>query len=166
MAQDEAQSTQAPAQDTPPTDTQPVQASGQTDQAQPETRERASLGTVLLVEDDLPMVKMYSTKLKAEGFQTQVAYDGEEGLKKIKEEKIDLVLLDLMIPKIGGMDLLEKLRADTKLAKTPVIILSNLSQEQDIQRASELGVKHFLIKSNYTPSQVVAVVKSYFGGEQ
>lgn len=120
------------------------------------------IGTILLIEDDPPMVRMYSTKLKTENFEVEVAYDGEEGLKKIKEQKIDLVLLDLMIPKLGGMELLEKVRADEKLKKIPVVILSNLSQEQDIQRAKELGVKDFLIKSNYTPSQVVEIVKSYF----
>lgn len=120
------------------------------------------IGTILLIEDDPPMVRMYLTKLKTENFEVEVAYDGEEGLKKIKEQKIDLVLLDLMIPKLGGMELLEKVRADEKLKKIPVVILSNLSQEQDIQRAKELGVKDFLIKSNYTPSQVVAIVKSYF----
>lgn len=120
------------------------------------------IGTILLIEDDPPMVRMYSTKLKTENFEVEVAYDGEEGLKKMKEQKIDLVLLDLMIPKLGGMELLEKVRADGKLKKIPVVILSNLSQEQDIQRAKELGVKDFLIKSNYTPSQVVTIVKSYF----
>ncbi|HUW21407.1 MAG TPA: response regulator [Candidatus Bathyarchaeia archaeon] len=118
--------------------------------------------TILMVEDDLPMVKMYSTKLKIEGFEVIVAHDGEEGLKKLREQSVNLVLLDLMIPKLGGMEVLEKMRQEEKTKKMPVVILSNLSQEEDIQRASELGVKNFLIKSNYTPSQVVKVVKSYF----
>ncbi|MBN1262899.1 MAG: response regulator [Candidatus Pacebacteria bacterium] len=121
-----------------------------------------SAKTILLVEDDLPMVKMYSTKFKTEGFNVETAYDGEEGLVKLAEKKIDLVVLDLMIPKIGGMDVLEKVRTNERLNKIPVIILSNLSQDQDIKKAKELGVQHFLIKSNYTPSQVVAFVKSYF----
>jgi two-component system alkaline phosphatase synthesis response regulator PhoP len=134
--------------------------------AEEKTEEPAkpSLGTILLVEDDLPMVKMYSTKLKIEGFQVEAAHDGEQGLEKVGKEKIDLVLLDLMIPKLGGMELLEKMRADEKLKKVPVVILSNLSQEQDIQRSKELGVNHFLVKSNHTPSQVVEIVKSYFPG--
>lgn len=137
-------------------DNSSVSASSQVDQTK-------TTGTILLIEDDLPMVKMYSTKLGAEGFRTEVAYDGEQGLKKIKEGEIDLVLLDLMIPKVGGMDVLEKAKEEEKTKKIPIVILSNLSQERDMQRARQLGVKHFLIKSNYTPSQVVGVVKSYFG---
>lgn len=116
-------------------------------------------GRILLIEDDLPMVKMYSTKLEKEGFEVEVVYDGEEGLGRVKESPPDLVLLDLMIPKMGGMDLLEKLRLEPKTKKLPVVILSNLSQEQDIQRSRQLGVEKFLIKSNYTPSQVVEIIK-------
>lgn len=120
-----------------------------------------SAGKVLLIEDDLPMVKMYSTKLRKENFEVEVACDGEEGLKRAKEWSPDLVVLDLMIPKIGGMELLEQLRADSKTKNLPVIILSNLSQEQDIERSKQLGVKEFLIKANFTPSQVVEKIKGY-----
>lgn len=120
-----------------------------------------SLGKILLIEDDLPMVKMYNTRLEKENFEIEVAYTGEEGLEKIKEWLPDLVVLDLMIPKIGGMELLEQLRADSKTKNLPVIILSNLSQEQDIVRSRELGVKDFLIKANFTPSQVIEKIKSY-----
>lgn len=136
----------------------PAVASQNTNQPPP----AKPMGTILLVEDDLPMVKMYSTKLQSEGFAIETASDGEEGLAKIKEQKVDLVLLDLMIPKLGGMQLLEIVKNDQNLKKTPIVILSNLSQDQDIKRARELGVEHFLIKSNYTPSQVVEVVRSYF----
>ena len=118
-----------------------------------------SAGKVLLVEDDPPMVKMYSTKLKMEGFEVEIAYDGEEGLKKVEEWKPDLVVLDLMIPKMGGMDVLREIRNDPKIKKVPVLILSNLSQEQDIQLAKQLGVKEFLIKANFTPGQVVEKIK-------
>jgi len=107
-------------------------------------------------------VKMYTTKLKMEGFKVLSANDGQAGLDKLAKEKVDFVLLDLMIPKLGGMEVLERIKSDAKLKTVPVAILSNLSQDQDIKRATELGVKHFLIKSNYTPSQVVRVVKSYF----
>ena len=143
-------------------ETKATKPDSQTSEEKSEEVAKKVIGTILLIEDDPPMVRMYSTKLKTENFEVEVAYDGEEGLEKIKEQKIDLVLLDLMIPKLGGMELLGRVRADEKLKKIPVVILSNLSQEQDIQRAKELGVKDFLIKSNYTPSQVVAIVKSYF----
>lgn len=146
---------QGPDQSPPPTTPEP------TPEAPPATPSK-SLGKILLIEDDLPMVKMYSTKLQAEGFEVEVALDGEEGWLKSQTEGIDLVLLDLMIPKMGGMELLEKIKADEKRKKIPVIILSNLSQEQDIKRAIQLGIKDFLIKSNHTPSQVVQIVKGYF----
>lgn len=110
---------------------------------------------ILLIEDDPPMVKMYSTKLKMEGFNVEIAHDGEEGLKKITEWSPELVVLDLMIPKIGGMDLLEQMRTNARTKNLPVIILSNLSQEQDIQKAKRLGVKEFIVKANFTPGQVV-----------
>lgn len=116
---------------------------------------------ILLVEDDPPMVKMYATKLKMEGFEVEVAYDGEKGLTLAKDWGPDLVVLDLMIPKIGGMDVLEQLRAEEKTKGLPVIILSNLSQDQDIQRAKELGVLEFLIKANFTPGQVVEKIRGH-----
>lgn len=125
-------------------------------------QEAKRIGRVLLVEDDLPISKMYATKLEMEGFEAVVATNGEEGLKKLQEETYDLVLLDLMIPKLGGMEVLAKLRAEKKFAEVPVIVLSNLSQEQDIKKAHEMGVKDFLIKSNHTPSEVVRIVKGYF----
>lgn len=121
-------------------------------------------GKIVLVEDDLPMVKMYSTKLLKENFEVVVAYDGEDGLAKIKEFGPDLVVLDLMVPKIGGMEVLTQLRADSKTKNLPVIILSNLSQDQDIEKAKQLGVKEFLVKANHTPSQVVEKIKTYLKG--
>lgn len=118
---------------------------------------------ILLIEDDLPMVRMYSTKLRQEKFEVETATDGEEGLRKARESLPDLIVLDLMIPKLGGMGVLAQLRAEARTKKIPVIILSNLSQEQDIQRAQELGVKEFLIKANFTPSQVVGKIKEHLG---
>ncbi len=118
-------------------------------------------GKILLVEDDLPMVKMYKTRLELEGFEVEWAGDGAEALVKVKSFKPALVLLDLMIPKIGGMEVLEQLRKDSETTSLAVIILSNLSQENDITRGKQLGVKEFLIKSNYTPTQVVEIVNKY-----
>lgn len=120
-----------------------------------------SLGRVLLVEDDPPMVKMYATKLEKEGFEVAIAYNGEDGLAKVKEWAPDLVLLDLMIPRMGGMDVLATIRSEVKTKNLPVLILSNLSQDQDVVKAKELGVKEFLIKANFTPGQVVAKIKEY-----
>lgn len=118
------------------------------------------LGRILLVEDDPPMVKMYSTKFRQEGFEVELAYDGEEALVKIGSHHPDLVLLDLMIPKIGGLEILATLRSQPATKSLPVIILSNLSQEQDIARAKELGALDYLIKANFTPGQVVEKIKA------
>jgi two-component system alkaline phosphatase synthesis response regulator PhoP len=120
-----------------------------------------SAGKILLVEDDQTMVKMYATKLLKENFQVEVASDGEQALEKVKSQKPGLVVLDLMIPKIGGMEVLAQLRADPKTRSLPVLILSNLSQDADIQKAKQLGVKEFLVKANFTPSQVVEKIKQY-----
>lgn len=139
----------------------PPNLEGQQIAAQEKPAGAVKSGRVLLVEDDPTMVKMYSTKLRLEGFEVEVAYDGEEGLKKINEWLPDLVVLDLMIPKVGGMDVLEQLRSWPKTKNLPVVILSNLSQEQDIQRSHQLGVKEFLIKANFTPGQVVEKIKSF-----
>lgn len=114
---------------------------------------------VLLIEDDLSMVKMYTTRLEKENLEVEVATDGEEGLRKINEGLPDLIVLDLMIPKMGGMELLKQLRASPKTKDLPVIILSNLSQERDIENSRALGVRWFLIKANFTPSQVVEKIK-------
>lgn len=120
-----------------------------------------SVGRILLVEDDLTLAKMYATKLKQERFEVELACDGESGLAKIGEWNPDLVVLDLMVPKIGGIELLTQLRADPKGKTLPVVILSNLSQAEDIQRCNQLGVKEFLVKADFTPSQVVEKIKQY-----
>jgi DNA-binding response OmpR family regulator len=132
-------------------------------QTAPPTVEPA-IGRILLVEDDLPMVKMYSTKLTKEKFEVMIANDGQQALEKVASDSPDLVVLDLMIPKIGGMEVLAQLRSDPKTKNLPVIILSNLSQDADIIKAKELGVKEFLVKANYTPSQVVEKIKEHLKG--
>ena len=119
--------------------------------------------TILLVEDDPLLVKMYRTKFLKEGFEILTAEDGEAGLQLALEKKIDCLVLDLMIPKLSGFDLLAKLRQDPKAKDLPVIILSNLAQPEDAQKAAQLGVKEFLLKANLTPSQVVAKVKQHLG---
>lgn len=165
---------QPPAPSQPPqgqSDEEPVAKDGPTVPAAvsneqtppPPVASQESRKKVLLIEDDLPMVRMYTTRLEKENIEVVVAQDGQEGLQKTREWSPDLVILDLMIPKIGGMEILEQLRSQAKTKNLPVIILSNLSQEQDIQRSQQLGVKEFLVKANYTPSQVVGKIKAYLG---
>jgi len=122
---------------------------------------QASCPTVLLIEDDSLLVKMYKTKFEAEGFRILTAGDGEAGLKMALEQKPDFIILDVMMPKISGLDVLAKLQQDPKGQAIPVIVLSNLAEQEKAQKALQLGAKDFLVKANLTPSQVVAKVRQY-----
>jgi len=115
--------------------------------------------TILLVEDDPFLVEIYNTKLKEAGFSVIVANDGKEGLKKIKEKKPDLVLLDIVLPNINGWEFLKEVRRDDKLSDLKIIILSNLSQRDEINKGLELGAIKYLIKAHYTPSEVIEEIK-------
>lgn len=114
---------------------------------------------VLIVDDEKPLANALQYKLKEANFNTEVAYDGEEALQKIKSEKPDIILLDLVMPKLDGFGVLEKLKADNNL--TPIIVLSNLGQEPDVKIAKELGAKDFCIKSDTQLSRVVEKVQEF-----
>lgn len=112
---------------------------------------------ILLIEDDSFLVDIYTTKLKEDGFSVASAFDGEEGLKKIEEEKPDLVLLDIVIPIIDGWEFLKKIRKINKDLK--IIILSNLGQKADVEKGLKLGATKYLIKAHHNPSEVVEEVE-------
>jgi DNA-binding response OmpR family regulator len=114
---------------------------------------------VLLIEDDPFIIDIYNTKLKKEGFSVEVAVNGKEALKKIKEKKPDLILLDIVLSQATGFEFLEEVKGMSKLEKTPVIILSNLSQKRDVEKGLQMGAVKYLIKAHYTPSEVVKEVK-------
>jgi len=113
------------------------------------------MSKILIVEDQEELLEMLSDKLLKEGFEVIKASDGVEGLKKAKEEKPDLMLLDIIMPKLGGMDVLEIMAADQDLSKIPVVIISNSGQQVEIGRAKALGAKDFLIKAEFDPQEVV-----------
>lgn len=114
---------------------------------------------LLIIEDDTFLLQMYSTKLEKDGFVVLAATDGEKGLKMAKKSAPDLILLDLLLPKVDGFQVLEELKKDKATAKIPVLILSNLGQSSDIQRCLALGARDFLIKAHYVPSEVVNKIK-------
>ena len=116
---------------------------------------------VLIVEDDPVLLKMYTEKFGYEGFKVLNAKDGEEALKVSLEEKVDIILLDIMLPRMSGTDYLEKFRQNPKGKSVPVIALTNLAEEEERQRALRLGVKEYLVKAMQTPDQVVETVKKY-----
>ena len=114
---------------------------------------------ILVIDDDPFIVEMYAIKLKDEHFVIETARDGAEGLKKIKEFKPDVVLLDVVMPGMDGFGLLEALRGEPgRTAK--IILLTNLGQQQDVERGMHLGADDYLIKAHFTPSEVVAKIKS------
>jgi len=115
--------------------------------------------TILVVEDDKFLRELIARKLREENFNITEAIDGEEGIKKIKEEKPDLVLLDLILPGIDGFEVLSKMKEDTSLPKIPVIILSNLGQKDDVGKGFKLGAVDYLIKAHFTPGEIIGKVK-------
>jgi len=115
--------------------------------------------TILLVEDDPFVVDIYTTKLKSIGFSVDVAEDGEEALRKLKEKKPDLMVLDIVLPNIDGWELLKKIRTELGLENLKVVALSNLSQKDEIQKSLELGVIRYFVKANFTPGEVVEEIK-------
>jgi len=115
--------------------------------------------TILLVEDDSFLVDIYSTKLKEAGFSVQVAIDGKEAFKKIKEDMPDLLLLDIVLPNFNGWEILRKIERDDELKALKVVILSNLGEKQEIEKGLKLGAARYLVKAHYTPSEVVEEVK-------
>ena len=118
------------------------------------------MAKILLVEDDPLMVRMYQRKLATDSYEVDVAVNGEEGLVKIRSFRPDLVLLDIMMPRLNGLQVLERMKADTTVSSIPVIILTNLGgSQEDIERGLELGAVAYLVKSAYRPDEVVAKVK-------
>ncbi len=115
---------------------------------------------ILFIEDDEFLRGVINKKLSAEGFNMISAIDGEEGIKKVKEEKLDLVLLDLILPNIDGFTVLEKMKEDAKTSKIPVLILSNLGQKENIEKGIKLGATDYLVKAQFTPEEIVEKVKN------
>ena len=116
---------------------------------------------ILLVEDDPFLVKMYVEKFKNEGFDVITSDNGIDGLKLALDEKIEAIILDLMIPKLSGIEFMKRLNADEKGKTIPVIVLTNISDKEEQFQAKNLGAKDYLLKANLTPKQVVEKIK-YF----
>ncbi len=117
--------------------------------------------TILLVEDDGFLVQMYASKLEMEGFKVLAAVDGEKALRIIKKEHPDLILLDLLLPKKDGFQVLKELKQDESVKDIPVVVLSNLGQRGDIEKCFSLGAVDYLIKAHFIPSEVIAKLKAH-----
>ncbi len=111
--------------------------------------------TILIIEDDKFLRELIVRKLLNEGYDASEALGGEEGIKKVKEERPDLVLLDLILPGIDGFEVLRRMKEDPVLAKIPVIILSNLGQKEDVEKGLKMGAIDYLIKAHFTPGEII-----------
>ena|SRR3989339_1125354 len=116
---------------------------------------------ILIVEDDGFLIQMYAAKLEMEGFKVVAAVDGEKALRMVKKEEPDLILLDLLLPKKDGFEVLAELKKDQAVKDIPVVVLSNLGQKEDINRCLALGAKDYLIKAHFVPGEVVAKIKKF-----
>jgi DNA-binding response OmpR family regulator len=118
---------------------------------------------ILLVEDDQFLIDIYQKKLKDSGFEVEVAKDGEKALEILKEKEIDLMLLDIVLPRIDGWKILEeirKMKGEKKdLEKMKIVIWSNLGEKEDVKKGLSLGATSYLIKANFTPSEVVKEIE-------
>ncbi|MBI4117811.1 MAG: response regulator [Parcubacteria group bacterium] len=115
---------------------------------------------VLIVEDDKMIIEMYTLKFTQEGYEVLNAENGKEGLEMAMKHKPDIILLDIILPKMDGFSVLKELKAMEVTKGIPVVLLTNLGQDGDVRKGLELGAIDYLIKANYTPSQVVEKVKS------
>ena len=118
---------------------------------------------ILIVEDDRFLSEMYVTKLAEEGFEVETAFDGEAGLAKAKEMAPDLILLDIVLPKMDGFEVLQSLKKSKDALGVPVIALTNLGQKEEVEKGLKLGASDYIIKAHFTPTEVVAKVKKILG---
>jgi len=116
---------------------------------------------ILLVEDEPILANLLKQRLEKEGFTVILCRDGEMALKTLKETKPDLILLDIILPKISGFELMETLQADPQFEKAPIIIISNLGQESDIQKSQALGAVRYFVKAKVSIEELVEHVKNF-----
>jgi CheY-like chemotaxis protein len=113
------------------------------------------MSKVLIIEDDPPYQKIYKKKFEVAGYMVEVAVDGEDGVAKMASFRPDIVLVDLMMPKMDGFQFLDTVKADPTLAATPVLVLTNLSTPEDSERALQKGALGVIVKSNTEPNAIV-----------
>jgi len=118
---------------------------------------------ILFVEDEVALQKAFGTILKDKGYDVVSALDGETGLKLAKEEKPNLILLDLILPKIHGFEVLKKLKEEKETQEIPVIVLTNLEDMENVGKALELGAMAYLIKAQYGLEEVLEKIKKALG---
>ena len=124
------------------------------------------MNKILLVEDDRFLIKAVYTKLTQKGFEVILANDGDEAISKAKAEKPEIILLDMVLPKKSGFEVLRELKGNPETASIPVFILSNLAQDQDIQEGKALGAEDYIVKSNTSLSAIVDKVANFLAAKK
>ena len=114
---------------------------------------------ILVIDDDQMLLKLLSSELEKIGFVVDVALDGEEGLRKVRDVRPDVILLDIVLPKLDGMSMLKKLKQDPQTASIPVVMLTNLQTNESVAEAVEAGSAEYLVKVHYTPEDICKKVK-------
>lgn len=118
------------------------------------------MAKILIIEDDRFLASAYRFAFENEKLEVDIAYDGQEGLEKVKSFQPCCIVLDLIMPKVDGFQVLEQLRASAETAKIPVIVASNLGQDSEIKKAMDLGAKAFITKSQTPITEVISKVRS------
>ena len=116
---------------------------------------------ILIIEDEKVLAEMYKDKFIQAGFEVILAYSSEEALKVLQKEKPDLILLDILLPRINGIGFLTRIKKNSEISSIPVIAFSNYDDAETKGEALRLGVKDYLIKTNYTPQEIIDKVKTY-----
>jgi DNA-binding response OmpR family regulator len=116
---------------------------------------------ILIIEDEKMLAEMYKDKFEEEGFETDVAFTSEEALDHLKDKKPDLILLDILLPKENGISFLKKIKEMESVADVPIVAFSNYDEPRTKKEAFDLGVKAYLIKTQYTPKELLAQVKKF-----
>ena len=113
---------------------------------------------ILIIEDDAFLHELCKKKFVDKGYEVVSAFSGKEGISRVQKEMPSLILLDLLLPEMDGLDLLEQLKGDPKTKDTPVIIMSNYSDRERVQKGLELGAEDYIIKAHFTPEDIVKKV--------
>jgi len=118
---------------------------------------------ILIVEDEEIIYRLLEKKLAGKGYEVSIAKDGVEGLEKMREVKPDLILLDIVMPRKGGFEVMEEMQRDETLKDIPVIVISNSGQPVELDKAKEMGARDWLIKTEFDPQEVIEKVKKQIG---
>ena len=114
---------------------------------------------ILIIDDEKGILRIYSDKLQASGYEALTSENGDDGIKKAIAEQPDLILLDIIMPKINGLDVLKSLKLNDSTKAIPIVLLTNLPEEMSADKARELGATDYLVKAEHDPSEIIERIK-------